>query len=89
LYCAERKYARLLFRTTLDRAIIAMILLYALALYALVGIVTAVAFVTIGITQVLPHSASVSAGARLLILPGAAVLWPYVLTRWLRSRNAA
>lgn len=65
-----------------------MILLYGAALYALLGIVTAVAFVTFGVAQVLPHTATVTVGARLLFLPGAAALWPYVLLRWLKSRGA-
>jgi len=64
-----------------------VILLYALGLYALLGIVTAVAFVSFGVTQVLPYSMTV--GARVLVLPGAAALWPYVLVRWLKSRKTA
>ena len=64
-----------------------MILLYGLALYILAGLVTAVAFVIFGVTQVLPHSATVTAAARVLLLPGAAALWPYVLFRWLTSRR--
>ena len=66
-----------------------MILLYALALYVLIGLVTAVAFVSFGISQVLPHSTTASVGARLLFLPGAAALWPYVLVRWLKARGGA
>jgi hypothetical protein len=58
-------------------------LLNALALYAAVGAATALAFVSFGITRVQP--APVSVGARILILPGAAALWPYVLTRWLKA----
>jgi hypothetical protein len=58
-------------------------LLNALALYAAVGLVTALAFVTFGVTRVQP--ASVSLGARILILPGAMALWPYVLLRWLKA----
>ena len=58
-------------------------LLNALALYGVAGAVTAVAFVTLGVTRVQP--APLSLGARLLILPGAAALWPYVLMRWLRA----
>jgi hypothetical protein len=65
-----------------------MILLYALALYALIGLATAVAFVTVGVNQVLPPAATVTPGARILLLPGAAVLWPYVLARWLKSPSA-
>ncbi len=64
-----------------------MVLLYALGLYALLGIVIAVAFVSFGVTQVLPYSMSL--GARILVLPGAAALWPYVLVRWLTSRRPA
>ena len=62
-----------------------MILLYALGLYALLGIVTAVAFVRFGVTSVLPYSMTI--GARILVLPCAAALWPYVLVRWLKSRK--
>ena len=60
-------------------------LLDALALYAAVGAFVAVAFATCGVTRVQP--ATVSVGARILILPGAAVLWPYVLARWLIARR--
>jgi hypothetical protein len=59
-------------------------LLNALALYAAVGVLTALAFVSVGVTRVQP--AAVSLGARILILPGVAALWPYVLARWLRAR---
>ena len=58
-------------------------LLDLLALYAALGLVTAVAFVTFGVTRVQP--AAMSPGARILILPGVAALWPYVLLRWLRA----
>jgi hypothetical protein len=47
--------------------------------------VAALAFVAFGVTQVQP--ASVSLGARILILPGAAALWPYVLVRWLGAKR--
>ena len=58
-------------------------LLDMLAVYAVAGLVTAVAFVAFGVTRVQP--AAVSLGARLLIIPGAAALWPYVLTRWIKA----
>jgi len=61
-----------------------MILLDALALYAAAGLITAIAFASFGVTRVLPESASVTMGARILFLPGAAALWPYVLFRWLK-----
>ena len=58
-----------------------------LALYVAIGLCTAVAFVTIGIRQVLAQPASFTIGARLLLLPGAAALWPYVLYRWVRAHQ--
>ena len=38
-----------------------------------------------GVTRVQP--APMSLGARILILPGVAALWPYVLLRWLRAER--
>ena len=61
-------------------------LLDLLALYAAVGAVAAVAFAAFGVTRVQP--APVSLGTRILILPGAMALWPYVLIRWLKARGA-
>jgi len=62
-----------------------MILLYMLAAYAAVGLVAALAFVIVGVTQVQPMPVTV--GARILLLPGAFALWPYVVVRWLKSRG--
>ena len=64
-----------------------MIVLEALAAYALCGIVIWVAFMVIGISQVMPH-VTVTPGARLLLLPGTVALWPLVLGRWLKSRRS-
>jgi hypothetical protein len=61
-----------------------MILLYALALYIAVGLVSAVAFVSVGLPRVLPHTGA-TLGARILFIPGATVLWPYMLKRWLQA----
>jgi hypothetical protein len=62
-----------------------VIILDVLAFYALGGAVTALAFVTFGISRVLPAGTPVTIGARVLLLPGAAVLWPYVLVRWAKA----
>jgi hypothetical protein len=59
------------------------LLLCLLALYAAVGLVAALAFVSFGATRVQP--APMSLGARILILPGAAALWPYVVIRWWKA----
>ena len=64
-----------------------MILLEALAAYAVIGSFIAIPFVVFGISRVMPR-ASVTPGARLLLLPGAVALWPLVLARWLRSGSS-
>lgn len=60
-----------------------------LALYAAIGICVALGFVSVGAGQVLGRQTSFTLGARLLLLPGAAALWPYVLYRWLAARMPA
>jgi len=62
-----------------------MILLYGLALYAAAGFIVALAFVACGVTRVLPQPAPVTLPARLLLIPGAFALWPYVAIRWLKA----
>jgi hypothetical protein len=62
-----------------------MIVLIALAVYAAAGVAVAAAFVAFGVGRVLPEPVPVTVGARVLIFPGAAALWPYVLLRWLKS----
>jgi hypothetical protein len=62
-----------------------MIVLIGLALYAAAGVAIGVAFVLFGVTRVLAEPVAVTIGARILLFPGAAALWPYVLMRWLRS----
>jgi hypothetical protein len=66
--------------------IIVTILFGALALYVAIGLVVAPAFVIFGLTAV---QAAATVGARILFLPGAVALWPIVLSRWLRARNAS
>jgi hypothetical protein len=62
-----------------------MALLYLLIAYAAAGGLVAVAFVIVGVTQVQPMPVTV--GARILLLPGAFVLWPFVIARWHKSRG--
>jgi hypothetical protein len=61
-----------------------MIVLTVFALYAAAGVAIGIAFVAFGVTRVLPERAPVTLGARILLFPGAAALWPYVLVRWLK-----
>jgi hypothetical protein len=63
-----------------------MVPLYLFIAYVAVGIAVALAFVTIGIAQV--QAMPVTVGARILLLPGAFLLWPLLVSRWLRSRGS-
>ena len=64
------------------------VVLYVLALYCLAGVAIGAAFVIAGVSRVLPHNPTFTPGARLLLLPAAAALWPYVLLRWMKARKA-
>ena len=59
------------------------------ALYAAVGVAAAIAFVSFGVSRVLPHPMPATLGARLLILPGSVALWPYILWRWRKAESRA
>jgi hypothetical protein len=63
---------------------IADLVQWSCAAYAACGGVFAVAFVTCGIAQIDPAARGAGVGLRLLLLPGAAVLWPVLLTKWSR-----
>ena len=62
---------------------IAAMLFGALVVYMAVGLVIAIAFVVSGVRRVQP--APVTIGARILLVPAAAALWPVVLARWRKS----
>src|ERR1700730_11950380 len=64
---------------------ISMVLLYLFAATVAFGAAVALAFVAVGVEQVQPMPVSV--GARMLLLPGAFVLWPLVVARWIKSRS--
>jgi hypothetical protein len=64
---------------------VAAVIIAGIAVYAAAGVVTGLAFVLFGVSRVPPEPASVTVGARVLFLPGAAILWPIVLGRWLNA----
>ena len=64
-------------------------ILYGLAFYAAAGVVTALAFVSVGLSQVLHPPMAATLGARILLLPGSFALWPYILIRWWKARSRA
>lgn len=55
----------------------------AVAVYAIVGILFATAFVTRGAGSIDPAAKHSGWGFRALIFPGAAALWPWLAKRWL------
>ncbi len=60
---------------------IALIILYLLAAYSLLGIIFALYFVCIGMNRLDPSAIGSHWTFRLLVLPGAAALWPWLLRR--------
>lgn len=66
---------------------IANFIVLGLATYATVGMLFAIAFVVKGVGSIDATAAHAPLGFRLIILPGAAALWPLLLRRWLRARD--
>lgn len=56
-----------------------------LTVYAAVGLVFAVAFVTKGVGKIDEGAEDGTRGFRVLIFPGAVALWPLLLGRWRRG----
>jgi hypothetical protein len=61
------------------------LLLRIAATYLAVGVVAAAAFSTHGLAAVEAAAKGGPIGFRLMIVPGAAALWPLVLARWARA----
>jgi hypothetical protein len=68
---------------------IAAIFLIALGVYLVCGTLFAFAFVTVGAGRVDAHAIGGTWGFRVLIFPGAALLWPLLLKRWLASPKSS
>lgn len=60
-------------------------LIWVAAIYAWLGLLFALAFVSIGVTRVDMQARGAGWGFRLLILPGVVALWPLFLRRWLQG----
>jgi hypothetical protein len=71
-----------------DSALVAMAEagLTALGAYLAIGAVFALAFAVRGVSAVDPAGPGMPLTARLLVLPGAAALWPLLLSRWWRRQ---
>lgn len=60
----------------------ALAILWAVGLYLAAGVLVALPFAAIGAPHLVGR-APVSLGARLLLIPGAILFWPFILRRWL------
>ncbi len=54
-------------------------------IYLAIGLLFALAFAWRGARAIDPSAAEATWGFRILIVPGAAALWPFLLVRWLRA----
>ena len=59
----------------------------AIALWLAIGLAVAFPFAILGAQSIVQGRPPLTPGARALLVPGAAVLWPFVLWRWLRTRT--
>jgi hypothetical protein len=64
-----------------------VIVAIAMTVYALVGVVFAVAFVMCGIDALDEAARGSGIGFRLIVMPGAAALWPLLLRRWIGAKS--
>jgi hypothetical protein len=59
----------------------------ALELYALIGVVFGLAFVSLGVQRIDSGGKGSGFGFRLLILPGSVAFWPLLLRRWIGGQH--
>lgn len=61
--------------------------LVVLAAYAVAGLAFGLCFVTVGVTRLDPAARGTSWPFRVLVLPGAAALWPLLAMKWARHKQ--
>lgn len=66
----------------------ANVIVWVVGVYAAIGVVCGGAFVVRGVGRVDVAAKDAPIGFRLVVFPGAAALWPWVLVRWLRAPKA-
>ena len=69
--------------------LLAEVIALGLVVYTGLGVLFAIPFVLRGAGVIDPAAKSGTRGFRLLIVPGSAALWPWLLTRWLRASRAS
>jgi hypothetical protein len=67
---------------------IAELVVAAAGAYVAAGALFAAAFVTWGVGRMDPVARRATWGFRLIILPGATALWPFLAARWLARRRS-
>ena len=65
----------------------ALLLVDVLLLYALLGVVFALAFVSVGVKRIDAQAAGTGAAFRILIFPGSVAFWPLLLRRWMAGKS--
>lgn len=65
--------------------LITQLIVNSLAVYAALGLLFALLFAARGAGRIDPSAKGAGLGFRLLIVPGAAALWPLLAWRWLRG----
>jgi hypothetical protein len=58
-----------------------------LMLYGAAGFVFAITFLVRAVSRLDRQAAGAGLGFRLMIFPGVTVLWPLLLSRWVRART--
>ena len=58
-----------------------------LTLYGAAGFVFAITFLARAVSRLDRQAAGAGLGFRLMIFPGVTVLWPLLLSRWVRART--
>jgi hypothetical protein len=66
-----------------------MTVIYAVGAYLAAGLLVALGFVSLRPDRVLAEPRPVSLGARILLVPASALLWPYILIRLFRSARGS
>jgi len=66
---------------------IASLLVNVFLIYAAIGLVFAIAFVWRGAGAVDPVARQGTRSFKLLIIPGCAAFWPWLLLRWIRGQS--
>ena len=64
---------------------LALVVARVVEIYLVLGVVFGVAFAVRGVAALDPYASGSTRGFRILVVPGAMILWPLLLKRWLRG----